>query len=492
MKKMLITNKVTTHFFITPFKSTSYTLHALPTAFSRIMAVSMLTACATYQAQPLDQSPPLAISIEQLQTHTDRSAHPELPQSWRDRTVNVKDGLDEMEVGLLAVLNSPHLRAAHAQLNEAQAQLIEASLLPDPQLTTSADFPAGNDSALVTGFNFGLGFDLQSLLTRGARRDAATEQARATYLNVLWQEWQIIQQARLLYRRVLIEHQQIKISHDRFLLAKQVWDSREKALKQGNITLDQARVTLASLESAQATWTKSRRQMNAAVHELTLLLGLSPSSRLLLSLPPAGIEAMISPPSLAEPPQSMLVNMAKRRPDLLALQAGYNSQEATVREQILAQFPNLSVGANRTRDTGNVWTIGPFINLGLPVLNGNRGKIAVARATRQRLYEEYRDRLATAYMQALKLDRDQRLVFAEWKALTARLSGIDKTVRRMDKALQDGNLDMLTYANMRSAYIAQQAHLLTLKQTLLEQQVAVETLTGTLLGPAFHTDRQGE
>jgi len=37
MKKMLITNKVTTHFFITPFKSTYYTLHALPTAFSRMM-----------------------------------------------------------------------------------------------------------------------------------------------------------------------------------------------------------------------------------------------------------------------------------------------------------------------------------------------------------------------------------------------------------------------------------------------------------------------
>jgi len=37
MKKALITNKVTTHFFITPFKSTCYTLHALPTAFSRII-----------------------------------------------------------------------------------------------------------------------------------------------------------------------------------------------------------------------------------------------------------------------------------------------------------------------------------------------------------------------------------------------------------------------------------------------------------------------
>jgi len=37
MKKVLITNKVTTHFFITSFKSIPYTLHALPTAFPRII-----------------------------------------------------------------------------------------------------------------------------------------------------------------------------------------------------------------------------------------------------------------------------------------------------------------------------------------------------------------------------------------------------------------------------------------------------------------------
>lgn len=36
MKKMLITNEVTSHFFITPFKSISYTLYALATTFSRL------------------------------------------------------------------------------------------------------------------------------------------------------------------------------------------------------------------------------------------------------------------------------------------------------------------------------------------------------------------------------------------------------------------------------------------------------------------------
>jgi len=446
-----------------------------------ILAVSMLTACATYQPQPLDQSPPLAISIEQLQAHTDRSSHSELPRSWFKHPVASGDGLDETEVALLAVLNSPHLRATYAQLNEAQAQLIQAGLLPDPQLAVSADIPTGNDPSLVTGYSFGLGFDLQSLLTRGAKQDAATEHARAVYLNILWQEWQIIQQARMLYRRILIEQQQTSIAHKQFLLIKQAWDSHEQAFNQGNITLDQARVTLASLENTQTTWTKSRRQLNTAVHALALLLGLSPAAKLPLAPPPAGIEAMIKPPVEAEPRTSMFARIAKRRPDLLALQAGYDSQEATVREQILGQFPNLSVGVNRARDTGNVWTIGPFINLGLPVLNGNQGRIAAARATRDRLHEEYRDRLATAYVQTLQLERDQRLVFNEWKTLSQRLSKLKKSLSRMEKAFQTGNLDLLAYANMRSAYNTQQARLLMLEQTFLEQQVAVETLTGTLL-----------
>jgi len=37
-EKTLITNKVTTIFSVTPFKSMSYTLHVLPTEVSRMMA----------------------------------------------------------------------------------------------------------------------------------------------------------------------------------------------------------------------------------------------------------------------------------------------------------------------------------------------------------------------------------------------------------------------------------------------------------------------
>jgi len=447
----------------------------------------MLSACATYQAHPLAQSPALAASIGQLRMRTDSSSHPELPEAWRKRQVKADNGLDETEVAVLAVLNSPHLQAARAQMGEARALLIRAGLLPDPQFSTAVDIPTGNNHAQVTGYSFGLGLDLQSLITRGARIDAATEQARATYLNILWREWQVIQQARMLYRRTLIQQRQIQLAHDQFLLTRQVWESHEKALDQGNTTLKQEGLARTSMKKARTAWVETRRRHNATVHALALLLGLNPSVQLPLASAQAGPESVISSPPGTEPLRAMLSSLGTRRPDLLALQAGYSSQEARVREQILSQFPSLSIGVNRSRDTGNVWSIGPFINLGLPILNGNRGNIATARATRLRLQAEYRDRLATAHVQVRKLAQDQRLAFDEWRALMSRLSRQSESVKLLEGALQSGDIDMPAYISIRSAYVARQGRRLTLEQTLLEQQVALETLTGTLLhGPAAH------
>jgi hypothetical protein len=70
----------------------------------------------------------------------------------------------------LAVLNSPKLQAVQTQLQQARAKLIQAGLLPDPQFSTSFDFPTSNDPLLMNGYNFGLGFDLQSLITRSDPR----------------------------------------------------------------------------------------------------------------------------------------------------------------------------------------------------------------------------------------------------------------------------------------------------------------------------------
>jgi len=417
--------------------------------------------------------------------------HPELPRAWRACAVNADGDLDEMKISLLAVLNSPHLRAARMQMKVARARLVKAGLLSDPQLNTSFDLPTSKDSSLLVGYNFSLGFNLRSLITLGARKDAAVEGARATYLKVLWQEWQVIQQARILYRRALIQQRKLALLYDQFLKSRRTWEKQKIALEQGNATRDQEGLALTPMMAARVRWVELRRQFNATAHDLALLLGLDPSVRLPLSPPPGGLESLLRSPPEAKQLQAILLSIGERRPDLLALRAGYQSQESTVREQILMQFPNFTVGAERLRDTGGVWTLGPLVNLNLPLLNVNRGNIAIARGTRQRLRAEYHYRIASAYVQARKLARNQRLALNEWRGLTSRLPRLAITVKRMAHALKVGEIGMLTFTTLRKAYFSQRARSLTLEQNILEQTVALEALTGTLLPSPVQQHSEG-
>lgn len=444
-----------------------------------IFSLGLFSGCATYQAVELEPTARFNTKVEQL--NVDTSQHMELPKSWRSRSLKLDDGLNEVELIQLAVLNNPHLAAVQSMLQEANAQLIQAGLLPDPQLSLSADFPRGNDPALVTAYGIGLGFDLQSLVTRGARQSAAIKQAKATYMRVLWQEWQIIQQARMLYRRALIQHQQVELSRTQFLQTQTNWQVQQSALKQGNVTLDAEGLARISMMDRESAWFEAKRQYSTTMHKLSLLLGLYPQTKLLLSTPEQGIASLLTQPIHGKKLNGLLNNIDRKRPDLLALKAGYGAQEAKVRAQILAQFPSFSIGANSLRDTGNIWTLGPFINLNLPLLNGNRGNIAMARVTRSRLLAEYRDRLTAAEVEAHRLVSDQQLAFDELRALQEKLPDLNVMMLHMRKALTDGNVDMLTFTTLQNSHFSQRMKVLILEQAVLEQAVALDTLLGSSL-----------
>ena len=231
---------------------------------------------------------------------------------------------------------------------------------------------------------------------------------------------------------------------------------------------------------SETAWFEAKRQYSTTMHKLALLLGLSPQIKLSLSLPEKGLSSLFNQPISFNKLSELLNNIDHKRPDLLALKAGYAAQEAKVREQILAQFPSFTIGANSLRDTGNIWTLGPFINLNLPLLNGNRGNIAIARATRSRLLAEYRDRLRVAEIEAHRLASDQQLAFDELRALQGKLPDLNVMMQHMRKALRGGNVDMLTFTTLQNSQFSQRMKVLLLEQAMLEQGVALDTLLGSL------------
>jgi outer membrane protein TolC len=373
---------------------------------------------------------------------------------------------------MAAVVNNPELKLARDQANVAHAQAFAAGLLPDPQLAYSNDTPVAGPQGSSRAMSLGLNYDVSSLFTRSVAKEAAAENSRSVELNLLWQEWQVISQARLLFVRSVLEDRLLKVLQDNQRLFEQRYALSEQELKAGNTTLDAASAYLAALESVNRQINDLQRQTNANRYALTALLGLAPETRLHL------VGDLQIPPLDEADVRRQLADLPKRRPDLLALQAGYRSQELQVRRAILQQYPSVNIGIAQATDTSNVTTQGFGIALSLPFLNGNRGNIAIEKATRQFLFDEYQVRLNSANSEVRQLLKDHALIEGQLDSVQRELSNLRSLVSQAEAAFEAGNIDVLNYATLRAALLGKQAEAIALEGQLLEQRVGLSTLTG--------------
>ena len=177
--------------------------------------------------------------------------------------------------------------------------------------------------------------------------------------------------------------------------------------------------------------------------------------------------------------RSALQRVALIRPDLLALQAGYRSQEQSLREAVLAQFPSISVGLTRARDNTDVNTIGFGVSFTLPLFNGARGRVAVQRATRRELFDAYQLRLDQTRADAEQALRNLGLLQREAASMQASLPDLRSAAHAAELALRRGEITLPQAQAQRKALLDQRLALQQVEQQQAEQAVALDLLTGT-------------
>lgn len=373
---------------------------------------------------------------------------------------------------MLAVANNPQLKVKRDALGVARAQAFAAGLLPDPQIGAGMGFPTSSGGGLTTAFNFGISEDILALLTRSTRTTAARQQGRQVDLELLWAEWQTIARARLLFDQIRSAHAQVQLLQREVDALAPLDRHISRALAAGNLTYAGAASGLDAMSSARRQWAQAVRKRTKAEHDLRRLLGLSPEAPLrLVGNPWRGV------PDTAQVQQA-LASLPRRRPDLLALEAGYAAQEARVRGAILAQFPAITLGFTRARDTSNIDTSGFSIGITLPLFNRNRGHIAVARATRKRLHDAYAARLLGTRNDMDRLLQDLASLHKELKALTRHAGKLDAARTSATDAWRAGMLDWPTYLAIRQRALAADLQRLDLRQQRAQQAIALETLLG--------------
>src|SRR5438876_9050457 len=392
-------------------------------------------------------------------------------------SIDLGRGIGPDDAATIALYSNPALRSIRDRRGLASAQLIQAGILPNPVVSYSRDYvTGGNTAGTVTAYNFTAAWEFSALIPFLPKQTAARKSFRSVDLDVAWQEWQVAMNARRSVYRVLALDGQVARAREATSGLQQSTDAMRKAVDAHEKTVLELAAVESASQDSRATTLALEQEFDKQRLGLNKILGAEPEAKVVLR---AGL---ILPTRLAPPAEHELFdNLESQRLDLLGLCQGLESQDATVRAAILAQFPKMSVAIVPATDTGNVHTTGFNVTVDVPIFDRNQGVIATERATRQRLRDEYSQRafearsdIATAIADIHSLDRQ---IAAAEEALPL----LEKLVDSAQTAIEQRNVDVLSYYTARSNLLQKRIQLIKLQEQLLEAHTALEIASGRYL-----------
>jgi cobalt-zinc-cadmium efflux system outer membrane protein len=375
---------------------------------------------------------------------------------------------------VLAVLANPTLRIERNRTTLADAQLLQASVLPNPTVGFNLDVPVGaNTGGEVTGYGLTLEFEITALIARGAKIEAARAAGDHVRLDLAWKEWQVAQAARQAVYDVIALRLKEADAESLLNHLNRIASQADVALRQHDLKINDAAAVQAAAGEARVALAAIRRDRADAELSLRQAAGLPPDAALSLR------------PDVALPNALPVINgdglssnLDNRRIDLVALRRGYDSQESSLRAAVLNQFPRISLGLAHGRDTGDFFTLGPSISMDLPFFDRNQANIAIERATRQQLFDEYVARLFEARADVARSVTMIRSLNEVIEAQRAQVVSLSDLVAANEKALSQGNLDIATFYTAAVNLSQKQADLTTLRQDLVHAWISLELAAG--------------
>src|SRR6266550_3957632 len=260
-------------------------------------------------------------------------------QSPEQLSVDLRRGIGPDDAAAIALYSNPALRSIRDRRGLASAQLIQAGILPNPVVSYSRDYvTGGNTAGTVTAYNFTAAWEFSALIPFLPKQTAARKNYRSVDLDVAWDEWQIAVNARTAVYRALGLNAQLAQAVEATEGLQQSTDAMRKAVDAHEKTVLELAAVESASQDSRATMLALDQEFDKQRLGLNKILGADPENNLRL-------RAGLTLPTHVEPPneRDLLNHVESRRLDLLGLRQGYESQDATVRAAILAQFPRISL-----------------------------------------------------------------------------------------------------------------------------------------------------
>ena len=386
---------------------------------------------------------------------------------------------DLTSLTLVALYYHPEIEVSRAKVAQAEAAIITAGQIPNPELNATATL-----HSITTPSPWTIGALINFLLETSGRRalriaqaDHLAEAARLDLMAASWQVrgrvrsalialWAAQTKGRLLLKQRELQVELVSVL-DRQLAAGDVAAllvSRERS------TLSQIRLTVDD----------ANRQLAEAQVQLATSVGMPVS---------ALKDAKKSFGFFETPPQQTILNASINfrreailgRGDLQVLLAEYDAAATAVQLELAKQFPNITLGPGYTYDQGdNLFSLGFVAEL--PIFNRNEGPIAEADAKRIEV--------------AMRFNALQAQIVGEVDLATAGYKASQKSLttanglhvseherqQKTERAFKAGEIDRQTYLAGELEFAVIDA---ARADTLVQNRLSIGLLEDSLRRPLF-------
>ena len=356
---------------------------------------------------------------------------------------------------LMAVYFHPDMEVARANLELQRAGKITAGERPNPRGGPLIEHhSAASNGTVDTPWSIGLGLYIPIEL--GGKRDArlarAEQLGEEARLAVAEAAWRVRSRLRQRFVESFAATAASDFNKREFDLRQQEFAMLERRQKAGEAGPSEVSLSHLHLQESRLALDSGYGNIRSTRAALAAALGLPFEKTEDLRL---AFDKLAAGATQALPADAMQQAALQNRLDLREAQARYGAAEATLREEIARQYPDLDLSPGFLWDKGDwIKSLGAMVLL--PILNNNEGPIAEAEAKRRLEAARFKSLEADVFAELATARVRFETALTTWKTATSLVEAQSKRLDEVKKLIAYGESDRLTLVESEIELLAAQ------------------------------------
>lgn len=337
----------------------------------------------------------------------------------------------------MALRNNREIRSEVEQIAASRADLVQAGLLPNPVVGLTLRFPFDP----VSGGSF-IGAQVVQSFTALWLRDGKIKSADArlnqTVLDISDKALRLVAEVKITHARIVFGQSALVLSHENLATIQRSIDSLEARIRGGEGTpldVNRARQQLAKAQAERAIVVRDLAKERRRMLEL---IGFAAESA------DWTVEASAGDSNNASIDEAAVIALAgSQRLDVAAARSIVEAQRADLSVEEKSRLKDFGLGADFERDVDGKKTIGPVIEVGIPIFDTNAAQIAKAGSLARVALANYEAVSQRAVREArialIELDSAARLA-EQYRSTVLAIS--ERNLTLAEAALKSGQADV--------------------------------------------------